>query len=144
MARRATNNEGGESISGYFRTVFGEHPEWLKLRSNDKALQRWLDDHDGYTQVPDNVKTNLANIKSVLRKKRGRRGRRPAAETVEATNGAEQPVVVRLNLRGLEALEEHIDESLNMAKSLDRNALGDVIDLLRRARNQVVIKSNPA
>jgi type IV secretory pathway VirB9-like protein len=26
---------GGETVSGYFRRVFGENPKWLKTRSND-------------------------------------------------------------------------------------------------------------
>jgi hypothetical protein len=40
----------------------------------------------------------------------------------------------------MNALEEAIDECLIMAKATDREGLAGVIDLLRRARNQVVWK----
>ena len=49
MARKS--NTGGESIAGYFRKVFEDNPGWLKERSNDKLLQKWLADHPG-AQVP--------------------------------------------------------------------------------------------
>jgi hypothetical protein len=48
--------------------------------------------------------------------------------------------VVRTPTRQLEALEEQIDDCLSAAKALDREGLGDVIGLLRRARNQVAWK----
>src|SRR4051812_6761144 len=65
----------GESIAGYFRKVFEEDPKLLKQRSNDALLARWLADHPGHGEVPQKVKVGLQNIKSVLRKERGRRGR---------------------------------------------------------------------
>jgi hypothetical protein len=37
-------------------------------------------------------------------------------------------------------LEERIDDCLSLSKSLDRDGLGDVIVLLRRARNEAVWK----
>jgi DNA-binding MurR/RpiR family transcriptional regulator len=42
--------------------------------------------------------------------------------------------------QGLEALEEQIDDCLTVAKHMDRDALDDVIRLLRNARNAVVWK----
>jgi hypothetical protein len=39
----------------------------------------------------------------------------------------------------LRLLEERIDECLSLAKGLDRAALAEIIALLRRARNRVVI-----
>ena len=59
---------GGETVSGYFRQVFKDNPKWLKARSNDDVLARWLKDHPGETQVPEKVRQNLANVKSLLRK----------------------------------------------------------------------------
>ena len=44
------------------------------------------------------------------------------------------------SVRGLDALEEQIDECLTLAKNLDREGLANVISLLRRARNEVVWK----
>jgi hypothetical protein len=126
-----------ESISGYFRKIFLENPKLLKQRSNDELLRLWLADHPGHTDVPQKIKNNLANIKSVMRKKLRKRGGRPPK--------AEQPVgfageVARTKVspRGLEALEEQIDECLDAAKRLDREGLQEVIGLLRRARNSVV------
>ena len=81
MARTATkerngrNAYGDDSIAGYFRKVFQENPKLLKGRSNDKLLERWLEDHQAYKEVPSDVKSSLANIKSVLRHKK--RKRRP-------------------------------------------------------------------
>jgi hypothetical protein len=128
---------GDESISGYFRKIFLENPKLLKQRSNDELLRLWLADHPGHTDVPQKIKNNLANIKSVMRKKLRKRGGRPPK--------SEQPVgfvgeVARAKVspRGLEALEEQIDECLDAAKRLDREGLSEVISLLRRARNSVV------
>jgi hypothetical protein len=127
----------GESISGYFRGVFNEKPELLKARSNDDLLERWLKDHPGVKVVPDRVKQNLANIKSVLRKK--------ARKRKTLAKGLEQPVAARPTTgasvsRGLESLEENIDNCLDQARNLDSEGLADIIQLLRRARNGVVWK----
>ena len=63
------NGSKGENISGYFRKLFEQHPAWLESRSNDDVLAQWLKDHPGQTTVPERVKQNLSNVKSVLRKK---------------------------------------------------------------------------
>src|SRR6266446_5730109 len=78
MVKKAQKQNGasqsnGESTAGYFRNVFKENPAWLKERSNEKLLQRWLTDHPGETEVPKTVKANLANLKSVLRSKKRKR-----------------------------------------------------------------------
>src|SRR5262245_53608626 len=74
----------GENISGYFRKLFEQHPAWLESRSNDDVLSQWLKDHPDQKTVPDRVKQNLSNVKSVLRQKLRRKpgrkkGSRPAA-----------------------------------------------------------------
>jgi hypothetical protein len=128
---RKHNPDGGETISGYFRAIFRENPKLLKTRSNQELLDRWLKDHPGEKKVPNRVKQNLANIKSVLRKKgRKRKG---------VANEAPRPVAAPRS-RGLEGLEENIDECLSQAKLLDREGLDSIIHLLRRARNEVVWK----
>jgi hypothetical protein len=127
---------GDENVSGYFRKIFDENPKLLKGRSNEELLKRWLADHPGQTEVPQKVKNNLANVKSILRKKMRKRGGRPkAGESVAAVGETARP---RLAPRGLEALEEQIDECLDLARRLDREGLAGVIGLLRRARNGVV------
>jgi hypothetical protein len=126
--------EGG-SISGYFRLVFQENAALLHSRSNKVLLERWLKDHPGEKEVPARVKQNLANVKSILRKKsRKKKTKGGAAEPVAATTLGSVPS------RRLESLEESIDESLTQAKNLDREALDSIIKLLRRARNEVVWK----
>jgi hypothetical protein len=51
-----------------------------------------------------------------------------------------QAIRPRGNENGLEVLEEQIDECLLAARTLDRQGLESVINLLRRARNEVVWK----
>ena len=63
----------GESVASYFRAVFKDNPKWLKSRSNDELLKRWLADHSGETKVPARIKVIMANTKTVLHKK-GRKG----------------------------------------------------------------------
>jgi hypothetical protein len=151
-ARKGATEDGaakagnGESIYAYFRRIFEENPELLRSRSNEELLQRWLNDHPGYTEVPQNVKNGLANAKSVMRKKLGI-GRRRRRRKVEAAAKVETPAAPAVERRApttfhsrLENLEELIDESLTLAKNIDREALKDIIKLLHRARNEVVWK----
>jgi hypothetical protein len=127
----------GESVAGYFRKIFKENPKLLRKRSNDELFRRWLADHPGHSDVPKHVRTGLQNIKSVLRQERGKKKR---ARAEQAGAAGAQPVARRISAKGLEQLEEHIDECLALAKHTDREGLGDVISLLRRARNGVVVK----
>ena len=136
--KRASSN--GESISAYFRKVFDENPKLLKTRSNQELYDRWLQDHPGETKVPEKVRQNLSNVKSVLRKKSRKRGRRKTAtEAADTAVFATAPAVRKLS-KGLDLLEEQIDDCLSMAKQLDREGLANVISMLRRARNEVVWK----
>src|SRR3989442_2364812 len=103
------NPEGGETTAGYFRRVLGENPKLLNADSNEETLDRWLQDHPGAKAVPSNVRANLANIKSVLRKRgRTRQARKDAAATGAAT------LPPRQASQGLELLEEHIDDVLTL------------------------------
>jgi hypothetical protein len=131
---RGRRRRGKESVSGYFRKIFIARPGLLDSKSNDELVGRWKVDH-GASQVPSSVRSNLANLKSMLRKRRrlglsigGKVLPRAAARTGNAAN------------QGLEALEEHIDNSLTMARNLDKTELAEVINLLRAARNRVVWK----
>jgi hypothetical protein len=137
MARpKKVEMSDGETVSGYFRRIFAENPKLLKTRSNEEILNRWLTDHPDYKQVPTNIKQNLSNVKSVLRSWGRRRGRKPQGgqEAVAPAKSA------RAVSRGLEHLEEYIDDCLWQAKSLDVEGLEEVVQLLRRARNAVVWK----
>ena len=152
MARpRKTNAQANgakeQGVAPYFRTILLGNRKLLKTRSNKVLLQRWLDDHPGHKEAPENVKTGLANLKSVLRKKlRGRRGRKAAAEAAAGTAVAVATVRVSPLLSKtradskLEQLEMQIDDCLSMAKVIDREGLDTIIKILRRARNAVVWK----
>jgi hypothetical protein len=129
---------GGESVSGYFHKVFQESPKLLKTRSNDEVLQRWLKDHPGETEVPAQVRNSLMNVKSLLRKRGRKQGRRREEERERATGVKAAPRTQEANL--LEELEQRIDDCLTAAKLLDREGLAHVIRLLRQARNEVVWK----
>ncbi|HEV3117949.1 MAG TPA: hypothetical protein VGY58_12915 [Gemmataceae bacterium] len=136
--RPAQPPTGQENISGYFRKLFAENPKLLKTRSNQEVLERWLTDHPGKRKVPERVKQSLSNVKSILRKKLRKRGRKAAAtEAASAVESVPQLQVVPL---GLEALEIQIDDVLTVARTLDREGLESVINHLRRARNEVVWK----
>jgi hypothetical protein len=149
--KKATVDNGqaeGETISGYFRKVFAENPRWLDTRSNDQLYARWLRDHPGEKEVPERVRQNLSNIKGVLRKQGRRKVGRPKKTTQPAQTtaapisaSAAAPVQApRKIVKGLDTLEEHIDDCLSLAKNLDREGLANIIILLRRARNEVVWK----
>ena len=43
-------------------------------------------------------------------------------------------------MRVLQSLEEQIDQCLFMARSVGSDALGDVVESLRQARNDVILK----
>jgi hypothetical protein len=132
---RGRRRKGKESVSGYFRQIFIERPELLGSTSNQELLERWKADH-GTNDVPNSVRSNLANLKSHLRK-RQRLGLSLGGKV--ASRSDDMPLR-RTSSNGLEALEEHIDDSLTLAKNLDRSGLAEVIILLRKARNKVVWK----
>jgi hypothetical protein len=132
MAKRRKSKE---SVSGYFRKIFVERPELLDNKSNEELLDLWKADHQT-SEVPGSVRSNLANLKSHLRK------RRRLGLSLGGKVAAQSAVVQTVDTanHGLEALEEQIDDSLTMARSLDRTGLAEVINLLRTARNRVVWK----
>jgi hypothetical protein len=147
MAKKSTSAaapaiaQPDENVSGYFRKVFAENPGWLKERSNDKLLQRWLTDHPGEKEVPAKVKVNLSNIKSILRSKKRKKVAKVATDSQPVSSSS--PVKVARVATGsskLEALELQIDECLISARHLNKEGLHDVIAMLRKARNAVVWK----
>ncbi|HEV3256986.1 MAG TPA: hypothetical protein VG013_08920 [Gemmataceae bacterium] len=133
---KSSDKESGANVSAYFRRVFRERPDLLSGSSNSALFDRWLKDNPGEKEVPTRIKQSLFNVKSVLRKK----GRMKRAAKQPAQALAVVPASPRTPNQRLESLEERIDESLTMARTLDREGLADVIKLLRRARNEVVWK----
>jgi hypothetical protein len=132
-----------DNIAPYFRQVFTEQPKLLKIRSNDQVLKMWEADHPEYNGIPDNVKTGLANVKSVMRSKRRKRGRPSKADAALAIAAAPKlSVVETANAaeKGLEKLEIMIDDCIAAAKELQVKGLDDIIKALRYARRHVVWK----
>jgi hypothetical protein len=138
-AGATTQTNGQENVAGYFRKVFTQHPRLLNRRSNDELFKIWLQDHPGHETVPDKVKVGLQNIKSVLRlekKKKGGRKKQEAAEEAPA-----KPARPAAPKGAMEKLEGLIDGCLFLARGLDPEGLGTVIDHLRRARNDVSLQA---
>jgi hypothetical protein len=134
------SQQAGGSVSGYFKAIFKENPSLLKSTSNEDIFARWLKDHPGEKEVPDRVKGILFNVKSKLRKQGAKKGR-PRKEAQPTVDGQPAAAPVRRPAaRGLDSLEERIDDCLTLARSLDREGLEAVIHLLRRARNGVVVQ----
>lgn len=121
----------GPSVSGYFRQLFTDRPELLEEKSNAAILAKYREDNGlaPDAELTASVRNNLANIKSLMRRK-----------DRKATGKSKVKVSVAKGGVRLEALEELIDECLTQARSLDRDNLGSVIAHLRKARNEVVWK----
>jgi len=137
MAKVKARRKRRGKISSFFRPIFEAEPALLDLASNADLIKRWTDANPRHTERDlKRVKQNLANLKSQMRKKnqdKGGKGKK-AAGAARATNAVHggRPTMGRL--------EEYIDECLTIAKTLDRTGLGDVIELLHEARNEVVWK----
>ncbi len=139
MAKVKTNPEGKkESMSGFFREEIRKHRNLLNDKGSNKILiQKWLDAHPG-EPLPKSIRSNLANLKSNMRKKK--RGRKRAAAAVLEANSTSPSISikkVKVSVRSLESLEEAIDDCMTAAKNIDREGLAHVIQALRKARYHV-------
>lgn len=132
MAKRRGNPN---SIGGFFRNLFNQKPELLQQKKNDEILSYYRRENGMAEGAPveKRILSNLANIKSVMRKKGRKKGRRAA---VAAGTPMEKPTRAP---RNLEVLEIMIDDAMMMARSIDRDGLNDIWRHLRTARNQVVM-----
>jgi hypothetical protein len=137
---KAKDNAPGESIQGYFKRILKENPKLLKGRSNEELLRRWQEDHKGQ-KLTNSVKAGLQNAKSGLRSRRRKRRavKQASGQPAEVADMHPLPKVAKPSHK-LELLEEQIDDCLSLAKNLDREGPGEVIRLLRGARNKVVWK----
>jgi hypothetical protein len=130
-----------ESVHSYFRRYYEQNPRQLNIRSNKKAFRAWLDDHPEYDEIPPRVRNAVSNVKNLMRQKRKKQKSKTTSAPVaaQAGNGTARPASA-LSPRVLQTLEEQIDQCLAMAKSVDPEGLGEVIQSLRKARNEVVVK----
>jgi hypothetical protein len=132
----AGSDSGKQTLSSYWEPLLRAHPEWWKgkkKRSNTKAIEQWEADHPG-EKFTNQWRQALQNVKSRLRGEK--RGSKTAAEGT-AVAPAARPAP--RHPRSMLALEEQIDECLMHAKALGRDAVGQVIDLLREARNKIIV-----
>lgn len=139
---------GGESkdtnISGYWKNLLNEHPHLLKQRSNDELYSMWFADHPGETVISDAWKQGLSNVKTILRNKKGLKKKNKQREQapVESGNGSPAPARAPRKSGSLEAIEDLLDECLSLARTVDPLALEKVIQHLKLARRDIVIKLN--
>ena len=128
MAEVKRKKRRKKSLGGYFRNVFTENPEWLDLRSNDLVQAKYEADHPG-KKLTTAVRSNMANIKSVMRQENRKGGKKPGT-------GA-GPRGLNANM---EALEIAINDCLATARKLNPDGLKKVIEYLRHARYRLVLK----
>lgn len=131
---RPPKQSNGESLMGWFRKVFLENRQWLKGRSNAAVVKRWEEEHPGQVFGP-RERNACNNVKSILRKRRRKHGRRD-----EAAETGPPVAAIKVSRASLELLEERIDDCMVLTRALDREGLKAVHKLLRQARNEVVWK----
>jgi hypothetical protein len=132
----------GESKSAVFRRLYQSNLNLLKVPGYDD-LFRLYQGEDSSRQIGTSERQVAANVKSRLRKehkfrgrRRGRRGRRPGV-----ADGAARPIMTvpqRIGAAHL-ALEDAIDDCIFLARRMDATRFEDVVRLLKRARNHLII-----
>jgi hypothetical protein len=128
----------GASKSAYFREQFEKHPDWAAATNNKELMEQWRMDHPG-KQMTKSYKQAMANVKSSLRhKKRG--GKKRGARLHQMLMASGQ----RTGVSSMVGLEIRIDDCLSLARQMDADGLQNVISNLRKARNEVVLKSSQA
>ncbi len=137
----AKKKSKGESPFTYFRKLFMENPHWLQQKSNDEVIARYRADHnlDENASIEKRVRDAMANTKSQLRKKLGE-GDNGLAKASGKPGRKGGKVTASSGTTNMQSLEEQIDHCLALARNLDPSGLGNVIQLLRNARNEVIIK----
>jgi hypothetical protein len=124
----------GPSLLGIFKDYIAANPQWLKTRSNDEAMAKFAAEHPELP-VDKRVKQAMFNAKNYMKKGHvGRRGRRARVAEINAAMASSAPKTSALQL-----LENHVDESLAMARTIGKESLGKIIDHLHRARNMLVL-----
>jgi len=134
---RASSNDEPTTVMGQFRSILLEHRPLIKKRSNARLIELYLQGFPGRTELTRKEKSALANVKSHLRRKKRRRGRKKAALLDSA---ALTPRPVKVKVADLESLEYDIDDCYTLARKLDPVGLANVIHLLRNARNEIILK----
>jgi hypothetical protein len=134
MARTKT---AGESKSGLFKRLFMSNKEMLKVPSIDEVIK--LFEAETGRSATDKDRGVAANVKSKLRKQLGMRGRRGKKRGRPAGGGSTAVAVAAPRVSSALALEDAIEDCIYLARKMESDRLADVIKMLRRARNQLVL-----
>jgi hypothetical protein len=108
------------------------------ISSNTAVVEQWKRDHPG-KEMDVREKQAMANVKSNMRSK-SRGGKMRGRKLLRSVAAAG----LRTGNNSLVGLEMMIDDCLSLARQMDPAGLEDVIKSLRRARNDVVLKSGQA
>jgi hypothetical protein len=123
------------SKSAIFKKLFAANKELLKVPSIAEVMK--LFEAEIGRSATDADRGVAANIKSKMRKLYGmRRGRRKGGRRAAGTTVA---VVVPRATAAMLALEDSIDDCIYFARKMESERLADVVRLLRRARNHLII-----
>ncbi|HEX4590325.1 MAG TPA: hypothetical protein VH120_10380 [Gemmataceae bacterium] len=135
MAKTKTK---GVSKSGIFKHIFESNKELLRVPSIAEALKQFEAE---YGQAPTASDRGLAaNIKSKLRRIHGmRRRKRRGGRRAEAGNGAVAMPAPRIRASSTLALEDAIDDCIYLARRIESAQLAEVVRLLKKARNQLIV-----
>src|SRR5262245_46027761 len=104
------------SQSAYFKQLFADSPDLLRSISNEEIFDRWKSDHPG-AHLTDKVRGILSNVKSIMRKQFGIRGRRRRRRRADIDPSAQSAPRTRISTGTLETLESRIDEVLALART---------------------------
>jgi hypothetical protein len=122
------------SLAGWINAVYDERPDLLAASENDEIVALYKKQYPHRTGEKEikRLRQNVNNVKSQRKRDAGkgrRPGRPPGQSVVRASKGAGATI---------QRLEERIDDVLAMARGLDADGLGEVVQTLRSARNAVV------
>ena len=128
-----------ESKSSVFRRIYESNLELLKVPGYDE-LFRVYQAEDGSRKIGVSERQVAANVKSTLRAKHKIRGRR-RGRRARLANGAVAPVIMTPQRVGAAhlALEDAIDDCIFLARRMDAVRFVDVVRMLKRARNQLIV-----
>jgi hypothetical protein len=126
------------SKSGIFKKLFTENKDLLRVPSIADVMKLFEAEIGRPATASD--RGVAANIKSKMRKEFGfRRGRRrKGGRRVAGVEGVAVAVVPRTTAAML-ALEDSIEDCIYRARRMESESLADVVRLLRKARNHLII-----
>jgi hypothetical protein len=131
----------GESKSGRFKRLFESNKDLLKVASIDEVIKMF--EAETGRSATDKDRAVAANVKSKLRRSLGMRGRRRRGgrRGRPPGSGSMAVAVAAPRVSAALALEDAIEDCIYLARKMESERLADVIKMLRRARNQLVLVS---